>query len=50
MLDSQADKINTLIKAADVHEVEPIWASLFAKVCARTDNPANRFHARRSFG
>lgn len=28
----QADKINTLIKAANVQEVEPIWAQLFAKV------------------
>ncbi|KAL1903221.1 60S acidic ribosomal protein P1 [Sporothrix stenoceras] len=26
-----ADKINTLIKAANVQEVEPIWAQLFAK-------------------
>ncbi|KJR81085.1 large subunit ribosomal protein LP1 [Sporothrix schenckii 1099-18] len=26
-----ADKINTLIKAAGVQEVEPIWAQLFAK-------------------
>jgi hypothetical protein len=28
----QADKIQTLIKAANVDDVEPIWASLFAKV------------------
>jgi large subunit ribosomal protein LP1 len=28
----QADKINTLIKAAKVEDVEPIWATLFAKV------------------
>jgi large subunit ribosomal protein LP1 len=28
----QADKIQTLIKAANVVDVEPIWASLFAKV------------------
>ena len=29
---SQADKLNTLIKAAGVPDVEPIWATLFAKV------------------
>lgn len=29
---SQSDKIQTLIKAANVLDVEPIWASLFAKV------------------
>jgi hypothetical protein len=28
----QADKLQTLIKAAKVEEVEPIWTSLFAKV------------------
>ena len=28
----QADKIQTIIKAANVADVEPIWASLFAKV------------------
>jgi hypothetical protein len=28
----QADKITTLIKAAKVEGVEPIWATLFAKV------------------
>ncbi|KAK0708790.1 hypothetical protein B0T21DRAFT_376958 [Apiosordaria backusii] len=27
-----ADKIQTIIKAAGIEEVEPIWASLFAKV------------------
>jgi large subunit ribosomal protein LP1 len=27
----QADKLNTLIKAANVSDVEPIWATLFAK-------------------
>jgi hypothetical protein len=32
----QADKISTLIKAANVADVEPIWASLFAKVCTCT--------------
>ncbi|CRG85331.1 60S acidic ribosomal protein P1 [Talaromyces islandicus] len=26
-----ADKLNTLIKAANVPDVEPIWAQLFAK-------------------
>ncbi|CAK7219128.1 60S acidic ribosomal protein P1 [Sporothrix bragantina] len=26
-----ADKINTLIRAANVEDVEPIWAQLFAK-------------------
>lgn len=28
----QADKIQTILKAAKITEVEPIWASLFAKV------------------
>jgi len=28
----QADKLQTLIQAAKIQEVEPIWASLFAKV------------------
>jgi hypothetical protein len=28
----QADKLQTLISAAKVEEVEPIWASIFAKV------------------
>jgi hypothetical protein len=28
----QADKLQTLLKAAKVDEVEPIWTSLFAKV------------------
>lgn len=28
----QADKIQTLISAAKVEEVEPIWATIFAKV------------------
>jgi len=28
----QADKLQTLIKAAGVDDVEPIWTSLFAKV------------------
>jgi len=28
----QADKLTSIIKAANVPEVEPIWATLFAKV------------------
>ncbi len=28
----QADKLQTLIKAAKIDDVEPIWTSLFAKV------------------
>jgi hypothetical protein len=28
----QADKIQTLIGAAKVEEIEPIWATIFAKV------------------
>ncbi|KAK4456951.1 ribosomal protein 60S [Cladorrhinum samala] len=32
-----ADKIQTLIKAAKVDEVEPIWASLFAKALEGKD-------------
>lgn len=28
----QADKLLTLIKAAGIEDVEPIWTSLFAKV------------------
>ncbi len=27
-----ADKLTTIIKAAGVQEVEPIWSTLFAKV------------------
>ena len=30
---TQADKLQTVIKAAKVEEVEPIWSTLFAKVC-----------------
>jgi len=30
-VDITADKLNTLIKAAGVPDVEPIWATLFAK-------------------
>ncbi|KAB5554411.1 60S acidic ribosomal protein P1-alpha-like protein [Coniochaeta sp. 2T2.1] len=32
-----ADKLNTLIKAANLQEVEPIWASLFAKALEGKD-------------
>ncbi|KAK4237771.1 ribosomal protein 60S [Achaetomium macrosporum] len=32
-----ADKIQTLIKAANVVDVEPIWASLFAKALEGKD-------------
>ncbi|CAK7271557.1 60S acidic ribosomal protein P1 [Sporothrix epigloea] len=32
-----ADKINTLIRAANVEEVEPIWAQLFAKALEGKD-------------
>ena len=28
----QADKLQTIIKAAKVDDVEPIWTTLFAKV------------------
>lgn len=28
----QADKLQTIIKAAKIDDVEPIWTSLFAKV------------------
>jgi hypothetical protein len=28
----QADKLQSLIKAAKIEEVEPIWTTLFAKV------------------
>lgn len=28
----QADKLQTLLSAAKVQEVEPIWTSIFAKV------------------
>lgn len=33
----QADKLQTLIKAANIDDVEPIWATLFAKVRRRLD-------------
>ncbi|KAL6242058.1 hypothetical protein RBB50_010970 [Rhinocladiella similis] len=32
-----ADKLNTLIKAANVPDVEPIWATLFAKALEGKD-------------
>ncbi|CAK7568062.1 MAG: 60S acidic ribosomal protein P1 [Sporothrix epigloea] len=32
-----ADKINTLIRAANVEDVEPIWAQLFAKALEGKD-------------
>ncbi|KAK3904093.1 60s acidic ribosomal protein-domain-containing protein [Staphylotrichum tortipilum] len=32
-----ADKISTLIKAANIIDVEPIWASLFAKALEGKD-------------
>ncbi|KAK0672468.1 60s acidic ribosomal protein-domain-containing protein [Cercophora samala] len=32
-----ADKIQTIIKAAGIEEVEPIWASLFAKALEGKD-------------
>jgi large subunit ribosomal protein LP1 len=31
-IEVSADKIQTLITAAKVQEVEPIWASIFARV------------------
>lgn len=31
----QSDKLQSLIKAAGVEEVEPIWTSIFAKVRIR---------------
>ena len=41
----QADKIQTLLKAAKVEDVEPIWAQLFAKVRPSID-PARAVAAR----
>ena len=44
----QADKLQTLIKAANVEDVEPIWATLFAKVRRAMelvqDDPKPHFH------
>ncbi|KIW05122.1 60S acidic ribosomal protein P1 [Verruconis gallopava] len=36
-VDITADKLNTLIKAAGVQDVEPIWTSLFAKALEGKD-------------
>jgi len=36
-VDITADKLNTLIKAAGVDDVEPIWTSLFAKALEGKD-------------
>ncbi|KAF2673726.1 ribosomal protein 60S, partial [Microthyrium microscopicum] len=36
-VDITADKITTLIKAANIEGVEPIWASLFAKALEGKD-------------
>ncbi|KAJ9607512.1 hypothetical protein H2200_007590 [Cladophialophora chaetospira] len=36
-IDITADKINTIIKAAGVPDVEPIWATLFAKALEGKD-------------
>lgn len=33
VLSLQSDKLQTLIKAAKVEDVEPIWTTIFAKVC-----------------
>ena len=32
---AQADKLNTIITAAKIQDVEPIWATLFTKVRPR---------------
>lgn len=46
----QADKLQTLIKAANVDDVEPIWATLFAKVRRAMDLvPQVSFSLRQSF-
>ena len=44
LIDFQADKLNTLIKAAGVPDVEPIWATLFAKVSKIATS--SNFHLR----
>ncbi|KAL2158211.1 hypothetical protein VTH06DRAFT_4531 [Thermothelomyces fergusii] len=36
-LEITSDKIQTLIKAANINDVEPIWASLFAKALEGKD-------------
>lgn len=33
VLSLQSDKLQALIKAAKVEDVEPIWTTIFAKVC-----------------
>jgi len=43
----KSDKLNTLIEAAKVPDVEPIWATLFAKV--RITNEANHERSGRWF-
>jgi hypothetical protein len=32
LISNQADKLQTIIKAANVQDVESIWTTLFAKV------------------
>lgn len=34
--EQQADKLQTIIKAANVQDVESIWTTLFAKACFRS--------------
>ena len=36
-ISKQADKLNTLIKTANVPDVEPIWAQLFARALEGKD-------------
>ena len=36
-ISTQADKLNTLIKTANVPDVEPIWAQLFARALEGKD-------------
>jgi len=36
-VDVTADKLQTIIKAANVHDVEPIWTTLFAKALEGKD-------------
>ncbi len=33
LINNQADKLQTIIKAANVQDVESIWTTLFAKAC-----------------
>ncbi|KAG5922700.1 60S acidic ribosomal protein P1 [Claviceps capensis] len=37
-----ADKLQSLIKAANIQDVEPIWTSMFAKVRRRPSSIPNR--------